>query len=67
MSDSPTTRDDLSIQARIGIGLARKIFAARGNHSEAHLSEKELAHICEGAAKLALDLYKKAVLVGAAI
>lgn len=40
------------LETRIGERLARKVFEARGNHSEIHLSEKELAELCMGAARL---------------
>jgi site-specific recombinase len=40
--------------ANIGKLLARKIFEGRGNHSEAHITEKELAAMFEAAALLAL-------------
>lgn len=33
----------------IADGMARKVFAKRGNHSEAHLSELELAAIINAA------------------
>lgn len=38
------------LQARIGELVARKLFAARGNNAEVHLSERELAMICATAA-----------------
>ena len=41
------------LEERIGKRLARKMFEARGNHSEIHLSEHELAELCMGAARLA--------------
>lgn len=36
----------------IGTDFARRIFAARGNHAEAHLREEELADICAATAEL---------------
>lgn len=35
----------------VGRKIARKVFERRGNHSEAHLSELELATICAFAAE----------------
>jgi hypothetical protein len=40
----------------IGRELARRLFAKRGNHSEAHLSELDLAAICALAAERALAI-----------
>lgn len=51
----------LSATARkTGETLARKLFAARGNHSEAHLSEYELALACAAAAEIAVLMTAKA-------
>lgn len=43
---------------RIGLKIAREIFAQRGNHSEAHLSEGELAGICAAAAQIAAEAHR---------
>lgn len=40
---------------RIGMAIARKVFERRGNRSEAHLSEGELAGICAVAADDAVE------------
>jgi hypothetical protein len=40
---------------RIARHAARIVFRKRGNHSEAHLSERELASIVESAVRVALE------------
>lgn len=57
---SRTTRDDMSIEERVGLSLSRSLFAVRGNHSRVHLSEAELTEICRAAARLTIDLLKVA-------
>jgi hypothetical protein len=49
---APSALHPLSME--IGNRIARKIFEQRGNHSEAHLSEAELAGICTAAAEVAI-------------
>lgn len=49
MKASLKTLEDRSLE--IGRQLARKVFEKRGNHTEAHLSEMELAAICSLAAQ----------------
>jgi hypothetical protein len=50
-------RNALSIGAReVGDMLARRIFKERGNNSEVHLTEPELALIAGMAADIAFDL-----------
>jgi len=41
--------------ARIGQELARKVFARRGNHTEAHIREHELAALLALAAQLGAE------------
>lgn len=42
------------ISQEIGARIARKVFEKRGNHSEAHIGEAELAGICTAAAEAAI-------------
>lgn len=50
------TRANLGeLAARAGEIAARKLFEARGNHSEAHLNELELALVAAAAAHVALS------------
>jgi len=57
MSILDSNKEALSHHARqVGEILARKLFAARGNHSEAHLNEYELALACATAAEIALQI-----------
>jgi hypothetical protein len=44
---------------KVGIAVARRIFEARGNHSEIHLSEMELATIVA----MSIDLVFKKMVV----
>lgn len=44
---------------QIGASLARLMFKARGNHSEVHLTEPELATLCIGAADMALRIAER--------
>lgn len=46
------------IATDVGIGIARRVFGARGNNSEAHIKEKELAEIARGAVSTAIELIK---------
>jgi hypothetical protein len=41
---------------RIGQAMARRVFDARGNHSEIHLSEADLATLLAGAAEVVRDM-----------
>ena len=54
MTDTSRTSNEHAID--IGRELARRLFAKRGNHSEAHLSELDLAAICALAAERALAI-----------
>lgn len=47
------------IATRAGEIVARQLFNARGNHSEAHLRELELALVAATAAHVALAMLKK--------
>lgn len=49
---APSVFHQLSID--IGKKIARKVFEDRGNHSEAHIRESELAAICIAAAESAI-------------
>jgi len=44
---------------RAGEACARKLFNARGNHSEVHLNEYELALACAAAAEVAVQMATK--------
>lgn len=48
------------IAARAAELTARRLFESRGNHSEVHLSELELALVAATAAKVALDATRRA-------
>lgn len=43
---------------RVAAHAARLVFRRRGDHSEAHLSERELAAIIEAAVRVALEKSK---------
>lgn len=49
---APSVLSQTSID--IGTRIARRIFEQRGNHSEVHLHESELAGICIASAEAAL-------------
>lgn len=49
---APSTPHPLAL--RIGESMARNVFEKRGNHTEAHLREDELAVICAAAAESAI-------------
>lgn len=52
-AEAARREEGLSREAeRLGRLVARKLFEARGNHSEAHLSEAELAQVCALAAEV---------------
>lgn len=48
------------IAVRIGTQMARKYFERRGNHSEVHLSEKQLAGIMAVAFEMGAESMEKA-------
>jgi hypothetical protein len=53
---SALTPEQMKFVREIGVTTARTCFEERGNHSEAHLSEAELATWCAGAAGAAVKL-----------
>lgn len=46
------------VAQRIGENLARKLFEKRGNHSEAHLTERELALAIATGAEAAIKVWE---------
>jgi len=50
--------NELYSPQRVATHAARLVFKRRGNHSEAHLSEIELAAIIEAAVRVALEHQK---------
>jgi hypothetical protein len=55
-SSSLLSKEHMEFAKHIGAITARGCFEERGNHSEAHLSEAELATLCAGAAGAAIKL-----------
>lgn len=46
-----------NLSRNISKTVADKLFAARGNHSEVHLTREELALVAAAAAEVALDVF----------
>jgi hypothetical protein len=57
--DTVALRDLDTHSIRIGRRVARRVFEKRGDNSEAHLSETELAAFCALAAQLGADGARK--------